>query len=303
MQRDLHGRRENLLEKGILYPLAFQWKDHAHHDFALAFLQNSCGPYRTSMTPPSAIDALETELKETGATSVIISSELSPIYFKNPRFAQFARSRFDEVELLFTVRWQSELLLSLFSQLIADKNVRYSQTIFYLFLQNIHWLDFSARIHEWEKFVHARNISVFAHSQMLLDSVAAHFGLPPLSNDSTTSRVNSSIPSRSLLAIQKLCAGLTNPTDYIKKRDAVLIALTKSNHSGDALPLFTGIEQAALDKSYLSRNKILSERYRFFGQHLNELQQRKDILCASPDDVIKINPDLNSSTKNPSLHS
>jgi len=281
LQRVLHAGRNGLLELGILYPLTFQWKDHAHHDFALAFAPASRGPYRTALSPKKAIDALEAERKETGASSAIISSELSPIYFNNPRFAQFAQTCFDEVQLLFTLRWQSELLLSLFSQLVSDPNVRYSQSLFYLFVQNVNWLNFHAHIRQWEQFVDRRNIFLFNHSEAMIGYFTAHLGLPPQTAAMSASRVNSSVPARSLLAIQSACNGLDNATEYAKKRDEILAMVESIDPSNDRLPLFRATEQTAIDKFYLPGNNGLVERYRFIGPHLEDPRRRVDVLCAS----------------------
>jgi hypothetical protein len=259
IQKALHQARPELISQGILYPESLQWKDHAHHEFALAF-KPSAGPYRTSLQPQEALDRLEAELISSSVGSAIISSELSPLYFNHPVFRAFTDRHFDEIHLLFTVRRQSELLLSLFAQLVNDPNVRYAHSLFHLFVQNIHWLNFHDRIAEWERHVPAPRITLLPHSDSLLIDVLAAFGLNAPSEPAE--RVHSSLQPRALLAIQHKCAGITQAAPYKKKRDQALQEMTSTDPNNDTNTLFSVAEQAAVDNFYRGSNARLAKKYR-----------------------------------------
>ena len=92
------------------------------------------------MTPKQALEKLRLEMQASPAESVLLSSELSPFYFNNPRFSAFVSEHFSRVVVIFTIRAQSELLLSLFNQLVKDPNVRYGASLFTLAMRNIHWV-------------------------------------------------------------------------------------------------------------------------------------------------------------------
>ena len=286
LQKSLHQNREALLKNGILYPVEFQWKDHAHHNFALAFKGNS-GPYSSEINGKQALSILQTEIKNASVPKVLISSELSPLYFRNKNFLEFVKSHFDEVRLIFTVRFQSELLLSLFSQLVCDPNIRYPHSIFHLFTQNIHWLDFALKISKWEEFVPKDCITVFSHSDEMVPAVLAYLGITTADPDRNNPKVLVSTPAKALLAIQKLSLITQKPAEFSTKRNMVLSKLEKLSAANPLAKLFSKEEQFAVDGFYAKSNGSLTKNYSFFGHKIEVKKNYQDVFSALPENLLQ----------------
>lgn len=259
VQSQAQKQRDDLLNKGILYPQSLQWPDCSHHPFALAFKGDKRGGYTVDMSAVEAMDVLKQEMSESNTPSVLISSELSPIYYHNPRFAEFAKTNFDEVKIIFTVRLQSELLMSLMNQLVKDPNIRYKGSLFQLGMQNIQHLSYLKRIQIWEKFVGKENIHCLMYSRNIVQDFLGFFDVGV--NDSGEDIVvNKSVPNRILPLLQDLSADLSNQ-DYLEKTEVLINDTTANPSAFNEYEMFSSGEQRAFDTYFEVMNQELEKHY------------------------------------------
>lgn len=258
IQSQLQQQREDLLERGILYPQSLQWPDHSHHPFALSF-RNNTGAYKANMSVGEALSMLRQEYASSAANSVLISSELSPVYFNNAEFVNFVEEHFDEVHVLFTVRRQSELLMSLMNQLVKDPNVRYRGSIFQLAMQNISQLNFYQNILSWEKFVDRKNIHCFAYSSEVVKDFLGFFGIV-VQDAGHDMIVNKSVPNRIIPLLQTLDESIPNPT-YLEKTEEFILEAQDVHSKYSEVCLFSAGEQDSFDQYFSMINNRLSKEY------------------------------------------
>ncbi|GAB2730450.1 hypothetical protein [Halomonas garicola] len=270
IQLQLQLQQDDLLQKGILYPQSLQWPDHSHHPFALSF--KGSGAYQSDMTPEQALEKLRLEMVSSPAENVLLSSELSPFYFNNPRFSAFVSEHFSRVVVIFTIRAQSELLLSLFNQLVKDPNVRYGASLFTLAMRNIHWLNFYQNIRQWSDVVGRENIMVIPYSQNVVKDFFDKFGLPVRDVAETEPGpriVNPSLPTRCLAVLQARGRKANDAASFSRIRDEVLALSEKVPNIHDKFVIFSVPEQQALNDYFMSDNARLSE---FLGGDIGFLQ-------------------------------
>ncbi|WP_158774124.1 hypothetical protein [Cobetia sp. L2A1] len=262
VQSQIQAQYADFLDKGILYPQSLQWPDHSHHPFALSF--QGSGAYQSDMSPADALEKLRIEMEESPAPSVLLSSELSPMYFNNPRFRIFVAEHFETVKVLFTVRPQSELLLSLYNQLVKDPNIRYDASLFTLALRNIGWLNYLNHIRQWEKHVGEENLSVLPYSRRVVQDFLQAFDIEYRQDArqlSETAIINPSLPTRCLLLVQKFGRGASGNGEFAQRRDKI-IALSKAiDHEHDQKILFSVAEQQAFDANFKQGNEKLIELF------------------------------------------
>ena len=279
IQAQLQTQKEEFREKGILYPQALQWPDHSHHMFALSFKENSV--YKSGLTPDEALQKLEEEIKDSDGQDVVLSSELSPIYFNNNKFKNFSRDYFSQVKIIFTVRPQSELLLSLFNQLVKDQNVRYGGSLFTLAMRNLVWLNFFQNIKQWARHVDISNMFVVPYSKVVVSDFFSIFNVAP-SLEKTPKIVNPSLPSRCLPALQAHGRHAKGVKDFVRVRDAIVDLAQHMPAEDDRHVLFSDSEQRALDDHFKRSNIQLAETFGF-NQDLIHKSSYKDIMAISPD--------------------
>ena len=262
VQSQIQAQHEDFLAKGILYPQSLQWPDHSHHPFALSF--KGSGVYQSDMTPPQALDKLRLEMEASSAPNILLSSELSPIYFNNPKFKEFVENYFLKVKVIFTIRPQSELLLSLFNQLVKDPNVRYGATMFTLAMRNISWLNYMQHIRQWEKHVGFSNIHVIPYSREVVQDFLDVFDVPykPMAkNILGTAIINPSLPTRCLPLVQKFGRGNMSNPEFIRRRDKVVNLSKTIDNASNKFMLFSVSEQQAFDSHFDQGNKRLIEMF------------------------------------------
>jgi len=271
IQLQLQLQQDDLLQKGILYSQGLQWPDHSHHPFALSF--KGSGAYQSDMTPEQALEKLRLEMVASPAESVLLSSELSPFYFNNPRFSAFVSEHFSRVKVIFTIRPQSELLLSLFNQLVKDPNVRYGASLFTLAMRNIGWLNYLNHIRHWGTHVGNENLIVIPYSRQVVQDFLASFGIEyrhSVSQSDETAIINPSLPTRCLLLVQKFGHGEIGSAEFNRRRDKV-ISLAETLESGqDKHVLFSVAEQQAFDAHFKQGNRKLID---WFGLPIECLEK------------------------------
>lgn len=272
VQSQIQAQHEDFLAKGILYPQSLQWPDHSHHPFALSF--KGSGAYQSDMSPADALEKLRVEMQASPAASVLLSSELSPMYFNNPRFREFVAEHFETVKVIFTVRPQSELLLSLFNQLVKDPNIRYEASLFTLAMRNVSWLNYLNHVRQWEKHVGGENLSVIPYSRQVVQDFLASFGVEyrPGANqaDETTAIINPSLPTRCLPLVQRFGRGQMGNAEFARRRDKIISLSKALDVEQDKLVLFTVAEQQAFDAHFKQGNQKLIEWFGLPAESLNK---------------------------------
>ena len=246
------------MEKGILYPQSLQWPDHSHHPFALAF--NNVGGYKGNLKPTEALEHLRREMEITDADNVLISSELSPFYFNNPQFKEFVEANFETIKVIFTVRTQSELILSLFNQLVKDPNIRYGASIFTLAMRNLSWLNFDQNIMSWEKMVGRENLYVIPYSRDVIKDFFDIFNIR-VAEGKSGDIVNPSLPTRSLAIVQARGRATASPDEFLAKRNSILSQLSLIPEESDRFTLFSVPEQQAFDDFFMESNNKLALKF------------------------------------------
>lgn len=262
IQSQIQNQQEDFLERGILYPQSLQWPDHSHHPFALSF--KGSGAYQSDLTPEQALEKLRLEMVASPAESVLLSSELSPFYFNNPRFSAFVSEHFSRVKVIFTIRPQSELLLSLFNQLVKDPNIRYGASLFALAMRNIHWLNFYQNIRQWSDVVGKENIMVIPYSQNVVQDFFGKFSLPVRDDaepESGPRIVNPSLPTRCLAVLQARGRKATDAASFARIRNEVVELSARIPEERDKFKLFSVPEQQALDDHFRKGNESLGKEF------------------------------------------
>ncbi|MGY3727762.1 MULTISPECIES: hypothetical protein [Cobetia] len=260
VQSQIQAQHADFLSKGILYPQSLQWPDHSHHPFALSF--QGSGAYQSDMSPADALEKLRLEMEASPAPSVLLSSELSPMYFNNPRFRHFVAEHFETVKVLFTVRPQSELLLSLYNQLVKDPNIRYDASLFTLAMRNIGWLNYLNHIRQWEKHVGEENLAVLSYSRRVVQDFLQAFDIEyrhEASQPDETAIINPSLPTRCLRLVQHLGRGELSNGEFARRRDKIIDLSKAIDADNDHHTLFSVAEQQAFDANFKQGNQKLIE--------------------------------------------
>lgn len=259
IQSVLSNSTEQLYNQGLVYPKSLQWADGSHHHFSLAF--NSKSGYVSKFTQEEALLKLTEEIEGAPNKDVLISSELSPFYFYHNKFNELVRKYFDRIKILFTIRRQSELIFSLFNQLVKDPNVGYRGTIFELFVRNINWMAFNREIEKWTNEVGRENIIVINYSNSVVADFLKALGLSLTGISSSQNLINSSVKPELLLLIQMLSSKNFDRVKYqfmcrrlIDKGDEIDIKFKKAI-------LYRASEQRAIDDYYLVSNKNVADNY------------------------------------------
>lgn len=256
IQKQLNIQFENLKSKGILYSKEMQMNDHAHHNFALAF--GGIVGYKSKFSIDDAIQVLDEEMKSHFCHSLLISSELSPIYFNNQKFCAWVE-RFDEVKIIFTLRRQSELLLSLFNQLVKDPQIRYRGSFFQLAISNFPKVNFHTRIAKWAEKVGAENIKVLEYDKDIVGRFVGNFNLN-LQGSDEDEIVNSSLPNELLQVIQDKSEGITDPNVYAKLRNDVVLEFDKVVYQPEKILVRKG-ELSVIDNHFEHSNNLVAKKY------------------------------------------
>ncbi|MDD2464760.1 MAG: hypothetical protein PHI97_12260 [Desulfobulbus sp.] len=262
IQAQIHRQNADFINQSILYPQTLQWADHSHHPFALSF--QGCGTYQGEMSPIQALEKLTQEMAGSPANNILLSSELSPFYFDNPAFKDFVAAHFSRVFILFTIRVQSELILSLFNQLIKDTNVRYNASLFTLATRNLTWLNFRQNIMRWSNVVGRENVLVIPYGKDVVARFFHHFRvtLQPGTEDEI-SIVNPSLPTRCLALLQQRGRNTKNPAEYARIKEEVVKNSATVPQEYDRYQLFSVPEQHAYDDHFKNENLAVAEMFQF----------------------------------------
>ncbi len=256
VQEQLNLQFDTLKEKGILYSKTMQMNDKAHHHFALAF--GGIVGYQSKYSVPQAIETVDKEMVDNNCSSLILSSELSPFYFNNPRFKEWIK-KFDCINVIATVRRQSDLLISLFNQLIKDPHVRYNGTFFQMCVSNFPKMNYLQHISRWAEFVGDENIVIVNYEDGVVKTFLNYFSLE-VQESNAKEIINPSLPNYALKLIQEKCSGVNDPNEYRKIRDAILVELESSEKKPDRI-LVTKGELQTLDNYFFHSNNILAQKY------------------------------------------
>lgn len=269
IQKQMHFQRDDFLKKNILYPASIQWIDYSHHPFALSF--SGVGPYSELNSPRNIISTVENELKITNSSSLIISSELSPFYFNYEEFLTFSK-KFKRIQVLFSIRRRSDLILSLFNQLIKDANIRYRESLFNLTIDKIKWMDFFSVVDSWRNFVGVDNIKVFEYTENIVKDFFDFFliDIDKEKNDPFFTIENLSLPNRCLHLIQECCKNKDDVLSYDLHMNNIINFSKKIDHSFDRHIIFSKEEQKIINNFYLENDeKLMRMLNSIFGFMVN----------------------------------
>lgn len=271
IQAQIQAQREDFLARGILYPQSLQWPDHSHHPFALSF--QSVGGYKGAMQPEEALARLRTEMEASPAPDVLLSSELSPFYFDNAAFRQFVEAHFRRVKVLFTLRCQSELLLSLFNQLVKDPNIRYASSLFTLAMRNLGRLNFYQNIKRWHEAVGSDNLIAVPYGRDVVERFLGVFEVP-MREQLGDVIVNPSIPTRCLAIVQDRGRKATDNADFTHIRDKVIELAEHVSESHDRFVLFSVTEQQSFDQYFRHENKCIPDLVEFDPATIQKIEYK-----------------------------
>lgn len=280
IQAQIQAQKDDFLDKGILYPQTLQWPDHSHHPFALSF--KGSGAYQSDMTPAEALEKLQKEMDQSPADSVLLSSELSPFYWDNPRFKSFATENFNRVQVLFTLRPQSELLLSLFNQLVKDSNVRYEASLFTLAMRNLSWLNYYQNIKRWQDAVGQKNVTAIPYSKTVVNSFFDSFGMPVVSSKKENNPiVNPSLPTRCLAVLQARGRMAKDNSEFVRLRQKIVQLSEVIPAEEDKFTLFSAEEQQSFDEHFKRGNQLLANALNLDVENIQK-SDYKPILALPP---------------------
>lgn len=258
IQFQLDLQYDALKKQGVLYSKKLQMNDQAHHHFALAFAPIHGYPAKYKI--PEVLDLLEQEMIDEGCKSALVSSELSPLYFNNPRFQQWVK-KFKKVVVIGTVRQQSDLLLSLFNQLVKDPHVRFQGRFFQMAVNNFPKLNYFQQLSRWVEKVGKENLKVVRYSETVVDDFLALFDLT-LQSSSSNVVVNPSLPTSALLLLQERTLHVTEVPQYTHIRDKLIKEI--KNKPADEKPkrvLLTAGELRAIDNHFKSANMHVAKDF------------------------------------------
>lgn len=266
IQNFLHDSREHLLRDGILYPSSIQrpdkWGDHSHHEFALSL--RPTGGLKADLAFSDMSNLLLNEINTLQPKSVLISSELSPFYFEYPEFNTFLEQTFSTVTVIFTVRRQSELLLSFYNQVIKDYSTHYSGSIFELFVKHIAWMNFFENIKMWSSKIGHDNIRVVPYMHNIvcsfLRALNLEEGLYSCDGPEKRAPVNQSVPNQVLGILRMIKA---NGADEAKYQSYVRALVDNPSKLNDlpSVVLYSASEQKNIDQYFQPGNTELARRY------------------------------------------
>jgi len=256
IQSQLDLQFNKLKSKSILYSKRMQMNDQAHHHFALAF--SPIHGYPAQYNIDQVITALNEEMSENDCESLLLSSELSPFYFNNPKFCKWVE-RFDSIKIIATVRRQSELLLSLFNQLVKDPQVRYKGTFFQMAITNFPKMNFYQHLQNWASKVGDDNIVVMNYDDGVVKQFLEYFNLE-VDLENILTIVNPSLPNNTLRLMQEKTKGVNEPNKYRKIRDLLISEYNTCLNEPEKLFLTKG-ELDAIDNHFLYPNNILAKRF------------------------------------------
>ena len=245
---------------GVLYPSACRWFDNAHHHFALAFTNNPV--HKSKYDAETACRVMADEINKSTAKTIIISTELSPLYFENPEFSEFLKmAGINNIEIVFTIREQGELLVSMFNQLIKDSQVRCRRTIFETYIRLSSWMNYDLQIKRWEKYATKENVKVIPYSENI---VADFFSVNQLEIDSEykqSKKVNSSLPNEILEYARIKLLNIKDPLEYEVKLEAIVSDFKQGMFAPLGSELLSIMEQKAIYQHYLASNNSVARKY------------------------------------------
>jgi len=256
IQAQLDQQFEGLKSQGILYSKAMQMNDHAHHHFALAF--SAIHGYPAKYTIEEVIDIVDNEMLNNRCESLLISTELSPFYFNDSKFCNWIK-RFDEIKIIATVRRQSELLLSLFNQLVKDPQVRYKGTFYQLAISHFPKVNFFSHITRWASKIGDNNIVIINYDNGVVAEFLKYFSLD-IEDDLAATIVNPSLPNSALTLLQKQTVNVSDASVYQKIRDDLVDSLNKSQINLQDVFIHKG-ELQVIDNHFKHSNDLLASKF------------------------------------------
>ena len=263
VQKAADGRRNALLNQGILYPRTGQWHDRSHHHWAFAILDETEGMGKLD----TLIANLEQERDETGKDPEIalMSSELLekiPHEGKlHPTLTSFLGRIAESVECVYFVRRQDMLIESVFKQWVKDNKLRLKCTVQDFISQQAPRLVYLDTAKKWEGLQNVSKMHLHTNA-LLTDPVRVFFNicgmeLEDITNQETTLIVNPTLDGRKLEFKYFL-----NFLDISEADDRKLLrCINQIDSPHEAVSLFSENDRAAIIEEFKPGNDILSKHY------------------------------------------
>jgi hypothetical protein len=241
-------------EQGFLYPQAGRWLDGSHHELAFAVRPL---PHLTSAISLEAILAeLDREIVEASPKTVLLSSELFPYLLESKEFDAFVEAKFSEVVLGYVVRRQSEMLLSLYNQIVKDSVQAFTGTPFECFIANIRSLNFYEIIKRW-RASGPDAVVLATYDENYLPGFLSRLGLPTVdAGDAGLPRVNVSLP-HAWLDIVRMANARLGTMEARERFVGIIRGLDPPVCSGRSV-LYSVAEQEAVDAFFEEGNRELA---------------------------------------------
>jgi hypothetical protein len=260
IQKALFNHSEELLAHGFHYPKACQWGDHSHHHFALAFTNNPV--HKSAHSTAEAVDLMAEEINLVGSQNIIISSELSPLYFRNQEFDRFLKlANITEVEVVFTVREQGSLAISMFNQLIKDPQVRSKHSFFETYVRISGWMNFEINIRQWSNFFGEDSIKVVPYSDSVVVDFLNALGIDIDYKHDTSKGVNTSLPNEILECVRTELLNVNDAGEYKRILNSMASQYAQNEFVDSGSELLSERERQAIFQYYLAPNNLLAKKY------------------------------------------
>lgn len=240
---------------GLVYPRVGRLIDNAHHDLALAMGKRE-GLHSTA-TAASIIEGIVNEVQASHATDVLISSELLPFPANSIAFEQFC-DQFENLEVVFTVRRQSELVQSLYKHLLRDPSMVFHETFVEIYAAHADWLNFDKEISRWEKWKPNAKISVVTAASNLLRDFTDSSSIPAFD---TQLPVENQSPSNIVASILAQTSSKREAMAVPQREQFIAFLNSALSPLRDRYALVDASTVGLIDAMYAPSNKELAARY------------------------------------------
>lgn len=246
---------EKYREAGLVYPRVGRLIDNAHHDLALAMGKRE-GLHSTA-TAVSIIQGIVNEVQASPAEDVLISSELLPFPANSIAFEQFC-DQFEKLEVVFTVRRQSELIQSLYKHLLRDPSMVFHETFVEIYAAHADWLNFDKEISRWEKWKPNVKISVVTAASDLLRDFTDSLSIPAFD---TKLAVENQSPSNIVASVLAQTSRQREAMEVPQREQFIAFLNSALDPLRDRYALVDASSVELIDAMYASSNRELAARY------------------------------------------
>jgi hypothetical protein len=211
------------------------------------------------------LTGINKEILVQNPNTVIISSEISPVYFNNPSLNSFLSS-FDDIDVIFTVRPQSEIIPSTYKQILKTAQFISHGGIYNYFAGNISHFNFMEGSAAWNSpSIRSRRALAYSKSG-LFEQFCATADIPCLG--ASERRINESMSDFTAQVLEE-----TMPTRAALKPEQRRPFVSRCIATGELIPVRGDIlpapARAAIDAIYRASNLAFCAEYGLDPADLN----------------------------------